>query len=357
MALGVYTDLFRRPGAPMGTDEMFDDLRPSWRRRSGSASAIARTHLGMDPALLRRVAAEAERLGVVLTFEVQGTATPDAPAVVDVLSLQQETGSPYLGLTIDFSLTTRRCPPSSTALPPPRPAEDADRRRPPDLGRGPARSGRASGTALGEVAGHPQEQPLTVLVAGVLGRSGRTEPAEWADVLPLVRHAHAKFWDPDVESVRAPHGAWLAALDAAGYAGAVVSEWGGHELLDRADADALTVTRAHLELLAELPPTARGDGMTMTEGMVRPDALSARDGRLALAVHLPWYRSLPISCLESSRSSVDGVPAPVTLGRASPASPARSRTRPAPTPTGTCATRSTSSLDRERPAGRRTPSR
>ena len=51
--------------------------------------------------------------------------------------------------------------------------------------------------------------------------------------------------------------------------------------------------------------------MTMTEGMVGPDALSARDGRLAVAVHLPWYRSLPVSCVESVRVSVDGVPAPV----------------------------------------------
>jgi hypothetical protein len=115
--------------------------------------------------------------------------------------------------------------------------------------------GRRIGTALGEIAGHPQEQPLTVLVAGVLGRCGRTEPTEWADVLPLVKHAHAKFWDPDVETVREPHGAWLAALDGAGYTGAVVSEWGGHEMLDRADADALTVTRAHLDLLAELLST------------------------------------------------------------------------------------------------------
>ena len=46
--------------------------------------------------------------------------------------------------------------------------------------------------------------------------------------------------------------------------------------------------------------------MTMAEGMVRPDALSLRDGRLALAVHLPWYRSLPISCLESVDVTVDG---------------------------------------------------
>ena len=55
--------------------------------------------------------------------------------------------------------------------------------------------------------------------------------------------------------------------------------------------------------------------MTMSEGMVRPDALSVRDGRLALALHLPWYRSLPISCLESVEVSVDGAPATVTSVR------------------------------------------
>ena len=55
--------------------------------------------------------------------------------------------------------------------------------------------------------------------------------------------------------------------------------------------------------------------MTMAEGMVRPDALTQRDGRLALAVHLPWYRSLPISCLESVEVSVDGAPAAVTAVR------------------------------------------
>ena len=51
--------------------------------------------------------------------------------------------------------------------------------------------------------------------------------------------------------------------------------------------------------------------MTMSEGMVGPGALSARDGQLAVAVRLPWYRSLPVSCVETVRVSVDGVPAPV----------------------------------------------
>lgn len=51
--------------------------------------------------------------------------------------------------------------------------------------------------------------------------------------------------------------------------------------------------------------------MTMTDGLVRPDALRIHNGQLCLAVWLPWYRSLPISCLESVEVSIAGVPAPV----------------------------------------------
>jgi Domain of unknown function (DUF6379) len=49
----------------------------------------------------------------------------------------------------------------------------------------------------------------------------------------------------------------------------------------------------------------------MAEGMLRADALTVRDGQLAVAVHLPWYRSLPISCLESVDVRVDDTPAAV----------------------------------------------
>ena len=231
---------------------------------------------------------------------------------MDVLTLQQETGSPYLGLTMDFSVTSRALPDvldrafRRLGL-----AEDAIAA----VHRIWAEDwpiGRRIGTALARdrraPAGAAADRPRR---RGARPAAAARSPAEWADVFPVVHHAHAKFWDPDVESVREPHGAWLAALDAAGYSGAVVSEWGGHEMLDRAEADALTVTRAHLDLLSRAHQD-RGDGMTMTEGMVRPDALSVRDGRLALAVHLPWYRSLPISCLEAVEVSVDGAPATVT---------------------------------------------
>lgn len=51
--------------------------------------------------------------------------------------------------------------------------------------------------------------------------------------------------------------------------------------------------------------------MTMTEGALRPDALRVHDGRLSVSLHLPWYRSLPLSCLEAVDVAVAGRPAGV----------------------------------------------
>ena len=51
--------------------------------------------------------------------------------------------------------------------------------------------------------------------------------------------------------------------------------------------------------------------MTMAEGVVRNDALRSHGGHLTLAVRLPWYRSLPLSCLESVDVAVAGVPVTV----------------------------------------------
>jgi hypothetical protein len=252
VALGVYTDLFRRPGRPLTTDEALDDLRPQLAAAARLGFPVVRATLGMHPDLLRRATAEAERLGVVLTFEAQGGTRPDDAAVLDLVELQRATQTPYLGLTLDTSLGSPGLPAaletalvrlglSAGGVREVHEAWAADGPMGPRIGR-----------ALAAVAGLPRETELATCAAGVLGRCGRSTPADWAHLLPLVRHAHAKFWDADVETVRGAHGAWLAALDDAGYTGAVVSEWGGHELLDRADADALTVTRAHHALLTQL---------------------------------------------------------------------------------------------------------
>ena len=70
--------------------------------------------------------------------------------------------------------------------------------------------------------------------------------------MPLARHAHAKFWDPDIETIRESHTAWMTALAASNFQGAVVSEWGGHELLDTTDVDTFETNRRHVAMLHEI---------------------------------------------------------------------------------------------------------
>jgi sugar phosphate isomerase/epimerase len=252
VALGVYPDLFRDRRRPMTVDQAFDDLRPQLAAARRLGIGLVRAPLGMDSALLRRAAAEAEQLEVVLTVEVQGLNSPQDPAVVEVLELRERTSTPYLGLTLDFSLTTPHLPAAFDTALRRFGASDEAVSAVHDAWWRDEPVGPRMQAAFAAVGDLPRQDEIRLLVAGMFPRTGRQEPADWAEALPAVRHVHGKFWDPDVESVRDAHGAWLAALVEAGYDGAVVSEWGGHELLDRHEADAVQAVAAHQELLRQL---------------------------------------------------------------------------------------------------------
>lgn len=57
--------------------------------------------------------------------------------------------------------------------------------------------------------------------------------------------------------------------------------------------------------------------MSLKSTMVRDDAVRAVDGGIEVAVHLPWFRSLPLSCIEECRMAIAGreVPADDVLFR------------------------------------------
>jgi hypothetical protein len=251
-ALGVYTDLFRRPRAPMTQNEAFEDIQPQLEAAARLGFPAVRATLGMEPYLLRRVAAEADRLAVTLTFEVQGNVGPQDPAVLDVVSAQQEMDTPFVGLTLDFSLSTPALPAAlQSALARLEIATDVIDEivaRWSEPGTAAQRITRCTDA----VRGHTREDDAVRLLTAVLGRCGRQDPIDWSDLLPLARHAHAKFWDTDVSTVSDSNRAWLAALDRADYDGAIVSEWGGHELLLESEADPVPVSAAHLGLLRSL---------------------------------------------------------------------------------------------------------
>lgn len=44
--------------------------------------------------------------------------------------------------------------------------------------------------------------------------------------------------------------------------------------------------------------------------IIEQGTLSARDGRAAVEVRLPWYRALPASCISAAKLTIDGIEAP-----------------------------------------------
>ena len=256
----------------MSDDEASRTCGRSWRPPPDSASGSSR-----DPRHGAGPAAPGRRRGRAAgrrpDFRGAGPRRAGRPAGRRAASLQQQTGSPYLGLTIDFSLTTPRAARRLRhRAAPPRPADDAvaactGSGREAAVGRAHRRGARARGRASGE-------QPLTMLVAGVFGRSAARSPPTGPPAAAGPARARQVLGPGRRGGPRAARR--LARRPGRrGLRGAVVSEWGGHELLDRADADALDRDPSAPRLLTRARPRTAGDGMTMTEGMVRADALSA----------------------------------------------------------------------------------
>lgn len=82
-------------------------------------------------------------------------------------------------------------------------------------------------------------------------RFGRSDARDLRPVLGLVSGIHLKFWDleDDDDRVSQPVRDLVPELLAAGFAGTLCSEWGGHAWLDD---DPAVMTRGHLELVGPL---------------------------------------------------------------------------------------------------------
>ena len=187
---------------PMSTDGVIEDSSHSWRPLVGWASrwsartsacrrsccvACPRRRTGSASSSPSRCRARPRR--TLLPSSTSWNCTPRPAART----------SAYHGLQRHVADAARR---ARHGAPPAGSRGRRRRGRPPDLGAGradrPPASGqrwRWSGASGGAAAHRPRRGSARALRPIGSRRTGR-------DVLPLVRHAHAKFWDPDVESVR-----------------------------------------------------------------------------------------------------------------------------------------------------------
>ena len=85
-------------------------------------------------------------------------------------------------------------------------------------------------------------------------RFGRQDPAAWAPLVPLIAHAHAKFWELDAagDEPTTDNRAVVDTLLSEGFQGVIASEWGGSAWVDVDDVDGFAIVAQHQRLLSRL---------------------------------------------------------------------------------------------------------
>jgi hypothetical protein len=269
-AFGVYVDHARRRDQWLTVDEGYAELTEQLRVAVRLGCPSVRAMLGMDLALLDRSLPLLDELGLFLTFEIQGSHTPEAGDVTALVDwLQRNAGAP-VGITLDTSVAMpglpvsyRRALRSGGMAPRAEEALDAAWRA-----DGPPHRRMAEFHAAVERMDIPEAALEHVVTAFV--RFGHGDAEDWRFVLPWVRHAHAKFWDWEdaPRHVLEPHGRFLDLLVSAGYAGSVSSEFGGMAWLERGKVDVFDLTARHLEFL-------RSEITRLTSGLVGVESSGA----------------------------------------------------------------------------------
>lgn len=193
--------------------------------------------------------AKAEKFGVSIVFELQGSMTPDAPISLECLRIVRDLKSPNIRLMFDTSLFMRAFPPSfrlallklglsSNQI------ELLERlwlQKPlPDF-----RAKLIELISAGELP--PQLQSV---FPTLLSRFGHSGPHEWADYAPYVDYVHLKFWDDSNENdhLSEPIRETVMLLSELGFEGYYCAEWGGHDWLSIGDASAAEMV-ASLKML------------------------------------------------------------------------------------------------------------
>jgi hypothetical protein len=250
-AIGGYVDLLRRQGRAMTVEECVEALEAQIDVASALGVPVIRLHLGVPVPAIERVIPAAERAGVVLATEFQGPHSPDDPSLQALLDLRERmSGSPAVALVLDFSIAMRAVPTSFGDAVCSAGMARSDLDRIVELWRNGAHVGElfAAIAATGAPDG-AQDEARSGFV-----RFGRQDPATWASLVPLIVHAHAKFWeidgtgdDPTTDSRGV-----VDTLLAGDFQGIVTSEWGGSAWVDVDDVDGFEIVAQHLQLLGRL---------------------------------------------------------------------------------------------------------
>jgi hypothetical protein len=246
-SLATNADVARKSDAWMDTDQSVEYMRPQIELAAELGFPVARIQIGLTPEVLERLEPIAARCRVHLGMEVHAPEGPNTPKVQAVREIYRRIDSEWLGFIPDFSSCMRAIPPGML---------DTLRRA------GLSEAGIEALVRAWQASGHPFQRYGTFAaearslgepelpVAGamlVFTMFGRENPRDWAEVLPQVRHIHAKFYDVDADliSPSIDYETLMRVFGPPERDFTMSSEWEGHAYLDIADQDAFEIVSRH----------------------------------------------------------------------------------------------------------------
>ncbi len=250
-SLAANIDVAIRPDRDLTTDERVAYTVPQIEAAHTLGFPVVRIQIGADPATLERLVPVAERLGVHLGMEIHAPEGPATPKVEAVRELYDRIDSEALGFIPDFSSTMHRITPGliGTFVEAGLPAELSE-----DLQRIWAGDG-GQGERLHEFVELAQSRGVSedaaMSVAAAFTMNGHEDPAGWAELMPRVRHIHAKFYDIDEngDEPSIDYAANLVPLRDAGFTGSISSEWEAHSWVPNSQLDTARLIRRQHALM------------------------------------------------------------------------------------------------------------
>ena len=250
-SFGANLDMGRRRDRDMTPDEEFEVSALLFRGAKKLGFPLIRIQ-SAKPELLRRLLPVAEELDLQLAYEIHAPMGPNAPEILKVRDVYAELDSPLLGFVADFSSTMHAMSPT--------------------LLRGMRRAGLDDEALdrLQEIwaTDAPMRARQEEFIGYLRGRSfdpgrlgsfahlafnmhGHVDVHEWADIMPQIKHVHAKFYDIDDEGQEPAidYPELVRVFVEGGYRGYWSSEWEGHAFAELGEVDPLVLVRRQHDLI------------------------------------------------------------------------------------------------------------
>jgi len=250
-SFGANLDMGKRRDRDMTPDEEFEVSELLFRGAKKLGFPLVRIQ-SAKPDLLRRLLPIAEELDLVLAYEIHAPMGPNAPEIMKVRELYDALDSPLLGFVADFSSTMHSMSP--TLLRAVRRAglddEAVDRLQQIWATDAPMRERQEE--FIGYLRGREFDPGRLGSFAHLaFNMHGHVDPKEWGDIMPQIKHVHAKFYDID-ESGQEPaidYPELVRVFVEGGYRGYWSSEWEGHAFAELGEVDPLVLVRRQHDLI------------------------------------------------------------------------------------------------------------